>query len=158
MWLKYKRETEHLQSNSREILQFEKVSGIQRVRYNTSSPVQSQFELLRHAPSLIRSSERTKVQDCLSPLLAGGCVNVHALRAGQGLGLCLQAVRWRAGERADAFAALAAVSNPYSNGEHKRKHCVWVQTCWLCHGKKNLLSCNQAQKLSKTFMAGKQTA
>lgn len=141
-----------------EILQFEKVSGIQRVRYNTSSPVQSQFELLRHAPSLIRSSERTKVQDCLSPLLAGGCVNVHALRAGQGLGLCLQAVRWRAGERADAFAALAAVSNPYSNGEHKRKHCVWVQTCWLCHGKKNLLSCNQAQKLSKTFMAGKQTA
>lgn len=132
-------------SNSREILQLEKVSGIQWVRFNTSSLVQSQFELLCHALSLNRSSERTKVQDYLSPLLAGGCVNVHALRAGQGLGLRLQAVRWRAGERTDALAALAAVSNPYSNGEHKRKHCVWVRTCWLCHGK-NWLSCNQAQE------------
>lgn len=126
-------------------------------RYNTSSPAQSQFERLRHALSLIRSAERTKVHGCLSPLLAGGCVNVHALGAGQGLGLRLQTVRWRAGERADSFAALAAVSNPYGNGKHKRKHCVWVRTCWLCHGK-NCLSCNQAQeKLSKTFMAGIQT-
>lgn len=94
------------------------------MRYNTSSPAQSQFDLLRHAISLIRSSERTKVHGCLSPLLAGGRVNVHALGAGQGLGLRLQAVGWRAGERADPLAALAAVSNPYGNGKHKRKQCV----------------------------------
>lgn len=133
------------------------ISGLQQVRYNTSPPAQSQFELLHHALSLIRSSERTKVHSCLSPLLAGGCVDVHALGAGQGLGLRLQTVRWRAGERADPFAALAAVSDPYGNGKHKRKLCVWVRTCWLCHGKK-CLSCNQSQeKLSKTFMAGIQT-
>lgn len=90
-----------------------RLNRLLEVRYNTSSPAQSQFEPLRHALCLIRSAERTKVHGCLSPLLAGGCVNVHALGAGQGLGLCLQTVRWRAGERADTLAALAAVSNPY---------------------------------------------
>lgn len=146
MWLKYKRKTEHLHPTVERFCSLKRSWAFSEWD-NTSSLGQSQCELLRHALSLIRSSERSKVQDCLSPLLAGGCVNVHALRAGQGLGLRLQAVRWRAGERTDALAALAAVSNPYSNGEHKRKHCVWVRTCWLSRKKIG----KAAIKLKKNF-------
>lgn len=46
-----------------------------------------------------------------SLLFTGCCVNVHALGAGQGLGLGLKAVGRGAGQRADPLAALAAISH-----------------------------------------------
>ena len=105
------------------------------MQYCTTRLIKEEWDALGelHAVSLTGPTPVGLFLCCRLPLFTGGSVNVHALGSGQGLRLGFQAVGGRAGQRADALAALAAIRHPCNHKHQLGSHSHQLK-CTHSHG------------------------